>query len=389
MLRGQTPQHRDCIFTTHANDNRMNVYPSRAVRDERWKYIRNLHPEFAFTTHIDLVAGRLGQRAFFSTWETAAENDPAAAAILKRYHARPAEELYDLTADPHEQQNLAGEPRPAETLARLRAELDEWMNAQGDQQPVLAEPRLLSDPTSHGPESRHRLGQIRFEAESQEMKPLHHNMKRIFTPLVAIMAALDCHGRLQRPASPHPVSAQWHDPEAARLHRRQRVQNPGAFGYRRPLEPGDACEQWRSAVNESLMARLTVVATPTNWTVFLDKNRDGTPDWVSQGLPYAGQCYLQTTGPGSTAAGGALNAPKKWQGGSLRFWITLPGPDAWNLGWWAPMERHSPAFRVARRIQARRFPARVFSSGWCGAETRLFYWELHEGKPIRAVLFGD
>ena len=144
VLRGQTHQHRAFIFTTHANDNRMNVYPSRAVRDERWKYIRNLHPEFAFTTHIDLVEGRLGQRAFFSTWETAAETDPAAAAILKRYHARPAEELYDLTADPHEQQNLAGEPAHAETLARLGAELDKWMNAQGDQQPVLAEPRLLS-----------------------------------------------------------------------------------------------------------------------------------------------------------------------------------------------------------------------------------------------------
>ena len=40
--------------------------------------------------------------------------------------------------------------------------------------------------------------------------------------------------------------------------------------------------------NEALMARLTVVTTPTNWTVRLDKNRDGTPDWVSQGLPYAG-----------------------------------------------------------------------------------------------------
>src|SRR6185295_16417205 len=47
VLRGQKQTHHDRIFTTHANDNRMNVYPSRAVRDERWKYIRNLHPEFA------------------------------------------------------------------------------------------------------------------------------------------------------------------------------------------------------------------------------------------------------------------------------------------------------------------------------------------------------
>lgn len=151
VLRGASPTHRDRIFTTHANDNRMNVYPSRAVRDERWKYIRNLHPEFAFTTHIDLVAGALGQRAYSSTWETAAKTDPQATAIVRRYHARPAEELYDLTADPHEQRKLAAVPQHAATLASLRGELDAWMKSQGDGQAVLVEPRLLSDPKSHGP----------------------------------------------------------------------------------------------------------------------------------------------------------------------------------------------------------------------------------------------
>jgi arylsulfatase A-like enzyme len=120
VLCGDANRHRDRIFTTHANDSRMNVYPMRAVRDERWKYIRNLHPEYAFTTHIDLVAGRLGQRDFFATWETAAKTDSDSAAILKRYHARPAEELYDLTADPHEQRNLAGDASHVQTLRKLR-----------------------------------------------------------------------------------------------------------------------------------------------------------------------------------------------------------------------------------------------------------------------------
>jgi arylsulfatase A-like enzyme len=160
VLRGESQTHRDRIFTTHANDNRMNVYPSRAVRDDHWKYIRNLHPEFAFTTHIDLVSGALGQRAFFSTWETAAKTDPQAAAILKRYHARPAEELYDLTADPHEEHNLAADAHYAEQLTTLRAELDAWMKSQGDKQPVLAEPRLLSDPSTWGPG-----GEIRGDAK--------------------------------------------------------------------------------------------------------------------------------------------------------------------------------------------------------------------------------
>lgn len=151
VVRGEAHEHRKRIFTTHANDGRMNVYPARAVRDERWKYIRNLHPEYAFTTHIDLVAGNLGQRDFFSTWETAAKTDSAAAAILQRYHARPAEELYDLAADPAEQHNLAAAPEHAERLAALRSELDAWMDSQEDHGKAFAQPRLLSDPTSYGP----------------------------------------------------------------------------------------------------------------------------------------------------------------------------------------------------------------------------------------------
>ncbi len=150
VLHGETTTHRDLIFTTHSSDNRFNVYPLRTVRDERWKYIRNLHPEFAFTTHIDLPV-RLGQREFFASWEKQAQTNPQAAAILKRYHERPAEELYDLENDPHEQRNLAANPARGDELRRLRAELDVWLKQQGDKLSVLEKPRLLSDPTSFGP----------------------------------------------------------------------------------------------------------------------------------------------------------------------------------------------------------------------------------------------
>jgi uncharacterized sulfatase len=151
VLTGGAARHRDRIFTTHSNDGRMNVYPARAVRDERWKYIRNLRPEFAFTTHLDLVGGRLGQRDFFATWEEAAGRDPAAAAIVERYHRRPAEELYDLTADPAEQVNLAADPRHVVRLAALRGELDGWMREQGDRQALTVEGRPLADRGSYGP----------------------------------------------------------------------------------------------------------------------------------------------------------------------------------------------------------------------------------------------
>lgn len=152
VLRGDTAAHRNLIFTTHSNDNRFNVYPLRTARDERWKYVRNLHPEFAFTTHIDLPV-KLGQRDFFATWEEKAKADSQAAAIMKRYHERPAEELYDLESDPHEQHNLVADPAHAAELAKLRGELDAWMRQQGDKQPVFEKPRLLSDPASFGPKA--------------------------------------------------------------------------------------------------------------------------------------------------------------------------------------------------------------------------------------------
>jgi arylsulfatase A-like enzyme len=152
VLRGELTAHRDYVFTTHSGDGNWNIYPARSVRSERWKYILNLHPEFAFTTHIDLP-GNLGQRAYFSTWEAAAGSNPAAEAIVRRYHARPAEELYDLAADPHEQQNLAADPQHAAVLQDLRAELEQWMRAQGDRRTVFGEPRLLSDPASYGPDA--------------------------------------------------------------------------------------------------------------------------------------------------------------------------------------------------------------------------------------------
>ena len=145
VLRGAKREHRDRIFTTHSGDGLMNVYPTRSVRATDWKYIRNLHPEFYYATHVDLGRGGDGP-SYFRSWEEKAKTDPAAAATVRRYHERPAEELYDLRADPLELKNLAGEPAHASRLAALRGEVDAWMKANHDTGKVFSEPRLLSDP---------------------------------------------------------------------------------------------------------------------------------------------------------------------------------------------------------------------------------------------------
>lgn len=150
VLRGEAATHRERIFTTHSGDGRFNIYPTRSVRTPDWKYIRNLHPEYYYTTHVDLARPDDGS-GYFRSWEEKARTDPRAAETVRRYHERPREELYDLAADPFELRNLASDPTQASRLVALRGELDAWMRAQGDEGRTFATPRLLTDPDRAAP----------------------------------------------------------------------------------------------------------------------------------------------------------------------------------------------------------------------------------------------
>ncbi len=132
LLTGRETSFRDAIYATHSGDGKMNKYPIRSVRTERWKYIRNLRPDAEHHTHIDLGKPVDGSE-YWASWVAAAKTDPVAKATVARYHRRPAEELYDLAADPNEEHNLATEPQHSQTLVELRASLDKWMHKQGDQ----------------------------------------------------------------------------------------------------------------------------------------------------------------------------------------------------------------------------------------------------------------
>lgn len=153
VLKGEKQDHRDRIYTTHSGDGNWNSYPIRALRVGNWKLIMNLHPEFAFVTHIDLP-GELGRTKYWNSWEEAAETDSRAAAIVKRYHERPALELYNLSVDPHEQKNLADDPDHADRVKQMRGELEAWMEEQGDQEKVYGKPRLLTEKDAFGPNAR-------------------------------------------------------------------------------------------------------------------------------------------------------------------------------------------------------------------------------------------
>ncbi len=145
VLLGKRAQHRDVIYTTHSGDGVMNVYPIRAVRTERFKYIRNLRPDCYHSNHSD-IHRKDGAGAYWDSWDAAAKNDPKAAAIVAKYYQRPAVEFYDLKEDPIEQNNLAEAPQYQKQIKKMASMLDTWMKAQGDTQQVFREPYLASGP---------------------------------------------------------------------------------------------------------------------------------------------------------------------------------------------------------------------------------------------------
>jgi N-sulfoglucosamine sulfohydrolase len=102
----------------------------RSARDKRFLYIRNFAPEQPYAGHIIYR----NQSDIMQEWfRLQAERKLTGSAALWMRTSRPAEELYDTRADPHQIQNLAGDPAHKATLERMRQAVTVWMTRTGDQ----------------------------------------------------------------------------------------------------------------------------------------------------------------------------------------------------------------------------------------------------------------
>ena len=111
----------------------------RSVRDRRFLYIRNFAPELPYAGHIIYR----NQSAIMQEWlRLQAERALTGAAALWMRTNRPAEELYDTAADPHQIRNLAGEMAHRGTLERMRKAVSDWMTRIGDQG-LVNEPEMI------------------------------------------------------------------------------------------------------------------------------------------------------------------------------------------------------------------------------------------------------
>lgn len=130
VLEGRSDHLRDYVFAQHTTvgiNGYKEPYPMRAVRDARYKLIRNLAPENEY------FIGGIHGGAIYKSWQRDAASDPVFKARFDLLARRPAEELYDLEADPFEMKNLATEPGLAAVKVRLGSRLDAWMAQQGDE----------------------------------------------------------------------------------------------------------------------------------------------------------------------------------------------------------------------------------------------------------------
>jgi len=129
-LRGGSAPARTHVFAENTFHDRYD--PTRAVRSERFKYIRSAEERPRLVLPMDFAAAAV-------SWGLGSDH----------LRHRPSEELYDLAEDPLERRNLAGDAAHEALRAELALLLDRWQAETGDP--------LLDGPIEAPPVPRLRL----------------------------------------------------------------------------------------------------------------------------------------------------------------------------------------------------------------------------------------
>jgi len=95
----------------------------RSVRDKQYRYIRNYLPHKIYGQYLEYLWRAPSMRS----WEAAYQAGELNETQSKFWQEKPAEELYDVKADPHNVHNLAQEPKYVEVLGRMREANREWL----------------------------------------------------------------------------------------------------------------------------------------------------------------------------------------------------------------------------------------------------------------------
>lgn len=128
-IKGDKKPVREYLFAEFNVHSNYDPYPQRTVRDSKYKLIYNLCPEYT-NPGYDYTIGHLVDRPDF---EAALKFAPKN--IIEAYTTMkdpPEFELYDLTKDPYEWDNLAYEPEFAAILEKYKKVIVDWQKETND-----------------------------------------------------------------------------------------------------------------------------------------------------------------------------------------------------------------------------------------------------------------
>ena len=118
ILKGKDEAINNYVYGVRTNQNILNseIFPSRMIRDKRYKYIRNFNS-------LEVVAQNLTGKSNVDYFIKRGAN---------KFKNEPFEELYDLEKDPFEKNNLAQNPSFKQMKEKLAKDMFSWMKSQGD-----------------------------------------------------------------------------------------------------------------------------------------------------------------------------------------------------------------------------------------------------------------
>ena len=177
MGRAATPA-APFVFGTRARmDERYDL--QRAVRDERYVYIRNATPHRAYGQYLAYSALMPSWQAWKRLYE-AGRLSPRQSAF---WETKPAEELYDLETDADEVTNIAALPAHRPALERLRAALDAHTRDARDL-------GFLPEDTPHRVPAAHQYGHDPVKYDLEAIRTVANQATDAAVPLGLLRAGL-------------------------------------------------------------------------------------------------------------------------------------------------------------------------------------------------------
>jgi arylsulfatase A-like enzyme len=143
----------------------------RAVRDQRFKYIRNYRPKQGYYLPVTYREKIPSMQELLKLKEAGKLNDYQMQWFREQ---KPKEELFDCKTDPFELNNLAENPEYQEKLKELSTEMDKWLSTVGDI-PDLPEEDLIkklwkdsdTQPKTAAPNISNQSGNISISCDTE------------------------------------------------------------------------------------------------------------------------------------------------------------------------------------------------------------------------------